>query len=638
MALGLEVPPRLGPAFATPRVLVCQHPRRHSRSRLESGYPRIHLMISLLALAGIAAGLSNPGGYFTVAWPNGNAAFDSPLGSVLWSYGVDCVETGTDAKDYKPANKSYAAYRLFVSDREWVQDTIAKLESWGFNSTGGWSDDDLFKKYAPASRLPYFVVLHLGAWDQAPWHDLFDKEMTHWVNVAARRQIPPIANDPKLVGYFSDNELGWWDDTLFLSYLKMKRSAPGRERLIETLRGFYNSDFSRLKADWIVDGTSFDQIVGLHLRPGGSGRNAIDVWTEVLGRRYYSLMRDTIRRYDRHHLILGDRYCQYYTLPIARAARDYVDVISTKFGADWNNGAFAPFFLRTLHQVTGKPVIVTEFYMAATYNRSGNKNSGTAFPVVLTQADRAASFSRYVKAVASLPYSIGAHWFQFTDEPEKGRGDGEDFNMGLVDTSGRPYEEMVTASRALDLASLRAHARDPVPAHSMVVPEMPAGTALHGIQHWPLSQSELPVSAGTPFGDVFAVRDSGALYLALFAMDYMDEGLYLGGHVPEIDRDRWRIRLTGLAPTIDIRFGGKGQRASMNPPGFGIQEIGGLKQTLVVQIPLRDLARARQIHLSSTLDSHGRSSTMRWDADLLLDAAAASRSGALKPMAERHAR
>lgn len=593
--------------------------------------PRGRRLIAAIIAFALTGDVPAKSGFFHVGWKNGIAQFIAPTGGTLWSLGVDCVGTGTDRKDYKPSNKSYAAYREFTSDAEWVHDTIGRLKSWSFNSTGGWSDDDLFRKYGGKSRLPYFVVLHLGAYDQAPWHDLFDKQMEHWVTFAAKKQIPPIANDPMLVGYFTDNELGWWDDTLFMSYLKMKPDAPGRKRLIQALRTFYRGNFNSgtlrgynsLTEDWIVTGSSFERITAMHLRPGGQGRWAVDYWTQVLATRYYSLVRDTIRRFDKNHLILGDRYCQYYTLPVVRAAANYVDVISTNFGADWNDGSIAPFFLRTLNRETQKPVIVTEFYMCSRENRSGNANAGTVFPVVDTQQERAQAFARYVTSVAALPYTVGAHWFQFYDEPQHGRGDGENYNMGLVDTEGRAYKQLTTAAASINLPAIRRHSTDPLLGVSclpalMPVPQL-AQVPQRTLKGWPLGSGELPRLTDPAFGDTFVVRDAGFLYLGLYAMDYMDESLYVGGRVPEIDRNRWQIQLTGM-PTIDIRYGGKSRKASINVPGIGVQEVAGLKYTVILKIPIKRF-HDRVVRCDCRVDTHGRSSTMVLGGDLELEPA-----------------
>ena len=54
---------------------------------------------------------------------------------------------------------------------------------------------------------------------------------------------------------------------------------------------------------------------------------------------------------------------------LALASRQYVDVVSTNLNASWNDGTFLNSFLDTLHKLTGKPIIVSEFYMAAAENQ-----------------------------------------------------------------------------------------------------------------------------------------------------------------------------------------------------------------------------------------------------------------------------
>jgi hypothetical protein len=44
---------------------------------------------------------------------------------------------------------------------------------------------------------------------------------------------------------------------------------------------------------------------------------------------------------------------------------------------------------------------------------------------------------------------IGAHWFQFSDQPVLGRADGEDLNTGFLDYCDIPYPEMVAISRKI---------------------------------------------------------------------------------------------------------------------------------------------------------------------------------------------
>jgi hypothetical protein len=48
---------------------------------------------------------------------------------------------------------------------------------------------------------------------------------------------------------------------------------------------------------------------------------------------------------------------------------------------------------------------------------------------------------------------IPNHWFQYVDEPTVGRVlDGENYQIGFVDTADTPYPELVTASRKMGAA------------------------------------------------------------------------------------------------------------------------------------------------------------------------------------------
>ena len=49
-------------------------------------------------------------------------------------------------------------------------------------------------------------------------------------------------------------------------------------------------------------------------------------------------------------------------------------------------------------------------------------------------------------SVISKPYMVGAHWFQYVDEPITGRAfDGENANIGFVTVADIPYPELVNA-------------------------------------------------------------------------------------------------------------------------------------------------------------------------------------------------
>ena len=534
----------------------------------------------------------------------------------FWSLGVCCVDQGE--AQYSPSNPAFSATRLYPTTKAWRQQTQANLQQWHFNTLGGWSDTKAFTLESGKNRLPYCVVLHLGAYDNAPWNDVFSPNLEKAVDGAAREQIAKVKDDPNLIGYFTDNELGWWDETLFLYYFAMKPETPGKKALIALFQKEYRSDFAALQKDWVTDAKDFDELASktrLTLRTGGKGRQRIVTeWTRLMAERYYSVVQVAVRKYDKPHLILGDRYAQYYSLPVVQASAKYLDVASTNMGADWNDGSLSHFFLETLYRATGKPLIISEFYMAARENRSGNKNSGNAFPVVQTQAERAKAFAKNVRSLAALPYVVGAHWFQYYDEPTKGRKDGEDFNMGLVDINGKPYEQLTQASRSLNIETLHRNASS-----FRAIAEVPPApkNPLQSLKLWERKRGFVPSQTRLAAADLYVCCDAENLYLGLYAMDFMDEQIYADGHIPESERSLWTVKISGMKQTISVRFGGKDRAVKTDNAEIEAREISGLKHTVILRIPRRlfsktSFAAQNKTAFTSALELHSGSAAMRW--------------------------
>ena len=572
----------------------------------------------MLALAASLVLLANPSDFRTETH-DGRSWFVSPEGKRFWSLGVDCVDLGESPDKWNPKNPGYSGLKLFPDERAWTLDTLDKFEKWGINSLGAWSNPALFARFAPGRRLPHFECLHLASYNKAPYNDLFSAETAKAIDDAARTQIAILSKDPSLVGYFSDNELGWWDGYLFSSYLQFAPEAAGRQRLLTLIRRYYRSDFSRLQSDWLTSAANFAEFEKkptLKLRAGGRGMRLVRRWMTEMGRYYYQLVHRVIRKYDPHRLIMGDRYCQFYVPEIAAASAESIDIASTNYGADWTNGHLSRFFLDSLHAITKKPVIVTEFYMTAMENRSGNKNSSGGFPVVATQAERSASFHRNLIELSSRPFVLGAHWFQFFDEPAAGRGDGEDYNMGLVDTKGVPYDGMIAAIQRANVQ--KNHANSILRRATNAVPPA-SSNPLAGLQNWPLRQAFIPARTKAPMGDLYMSWSKESLYLGVIAMDYVDEDLYEGGKLPPEDRARWTIRINGGEP-LEVRFQGTKQPASASNPQVRLSEVPGLKHQVIAEIPMPSgLRQGMTISLESELFTHGRADHMAWKTKLRLD-------------------
>ena len=66
----------------------------------------------------------------------------------------------------------------------------------------------------------------------------------------------------------------------------------------------------------------------------------------------------------------------------------------------------------------------------------------TGIKGVKSQKARGLAYRHYVENGFARPEVLGIHYFQWNDQPVTGRFDGENYNIGLVDVTGRPYMDM----------------------------------------------------------------------------------------------------------------------------------------------------------------------------------------------------
>ncbi|MEC3905636.1 hypothetical protein VOI54_01260 [Tamlana sp. 2201CG12-4] len=55
-----------------------------------------------------------------------------------------------------------------------------------------------------------------------------------------------------------------------------------------------------------------------------------------------------------------------------------------------------------------------------------------------SQTRRGAFYKEYIQGALRNPLIVGAHWFQYLDEPFAGRFDGENYNVGVIDVCDNP--------------------------------------------------------------------------------------------------------------------------------------------------------------------------------------------------------
>jgi hypothetical protein len=383
-------------------------------------------------------------GFFHIEQIDGRWWFVDPDGHLFFSTGADVTTTwmGTRSQDRKsvfaelppadlrpPSNRtnqaSFASFytwnlaRRFGPDysQPWTDLTLRRMDAWGFNTVANWSDPQLWA----AKRKPYVMMLRGWGMDSSGAYlgmpDVFADDFAKRVDVSSAEQCAPRKNDPWLLGYFVANEPPW----------------PGREAEI---------------AAAILEGPA--NAIQRELKAFLAGNDTPDRRREFVNRcveKFLDVVNAAIRRHDPNHLNLGLRFGSAPSEAMLRASRGF-DVFSmNSYGFAVNHQR-----LEVAYRITGKPVLIGEFHF-------GTPGRGLAAGLVqcANQEERGVAYRYYVENAAAHPAVIGTHWFEWIDEPNTGRNDGENYNIGFVDVTDRPYPELVEAAKTTHARLLGVH-------------------------------------------------------------------------------------------------------------------------------------------------------------------------------------
>ena len=290
--------------------------------------------------------------------------------------------------------------------QQWAQLTARRMADWGLNTFYG-GDQNLV---AAQPRQPYVVTIR--EWQAGQTFmglpDVYADDFESRVDGIAARSCGPCRDDPFLLGYFVGNEPAW----------------PNREgELADVILAAPQTGIARELKKWLAE----------------KGDNAESRRTFALHAfdRFLTVIIAAVKRHDPNHLNLGIRFGGSPPPDVIRMGRLF-DVYSHNVYQTTPD----PQRIQHFHELTGRPILIGEFH-------NGTPGRGMAPGLVLawSQAEKALLYRCYVESAAANPAIIGAHWFQFIDEPNTGRFDGENYNIGMVDVTDRPYPDMIAAMK-----------------------------------------------------------------------------------------------------------------------------------------------------------------------------------------------
>jgi agarase len=412
----------------------------------------------------------------------------TPAGHGFFSVGVDHLRPEGDFSPplgTAPYHDNIIA--RYGSEGAWATATRARLADLGVNTIGAFSQPELFP-----GTIAYTVRLNLS--EQAPavpgappalvariTRDYFDPAFETGVVAALPTVAGTCAGDPWCIGVFTDNEVALGASLAQVlpfadAYLLLPPNAPGKLALQAFLEDRYAGDVAAFNATWGVALGSFADVQALGaLSPAPAAAPASPTGTPAqiadrrafdahVAERFHRVTHDALRAFAPDLLILGSRLLILSTRPeVLTAIAPWVDVVTVNYyEIDPAILAIAPNYpaeygipfvhmfddLDTMHRLTGKPLLIGEFsYRAAD---SGLPNTlPPFFPTLATQADRAHALGTYLRRVIARPYLLGAHWFQYMDQPATGRFDGENQNFGLVTITDDLWPEVTDRLRSV---------------------------------------------------------------------------------------------------------------------------------------------------------------------------------------------
>ncbi|MBV6285779.1 beta-agarase [Pseudomonas aegrilactucae] len=345
----------------------------------------------------------------------------------------------------------------------WQGHSLDRLQAWGFNTLGNWSDNGL-----QAQRVAYTLPLSIGGdytsistgmdwWGAMP--DPFDPRFAMATERAVAIAARDHRDDPWLIGYFADNELAWAAPgdgpkaryALAYGTLRLTTDVPAKRAFLKQLRDKYRNQAGLSKA-WGIELTAWELMEDPGFEPPLPSPEYPEIeadfkyFQRVFAETYFKTISDSLKWHAPNHLLLGGRFALSTPEAVAACAK-YCDVLSFNVYAPTPQDGYDVAQLAALD----KPVLVSEFQF-------GSRDRGPFGPgpmEVAREEDRGPAYAKFVKAALQEPSIVGVHWFQYLDQPASGRLlDGENGHFGLIGITDVPFQGFVESVRRSNLGVL----------------------------------------------------------------------------------------------------------------------------------------------------------------------------------------
>lgn len=389
-------------------------------------------------------------------WFAGLPPRDSELGQFY--------RTGRGATYRYYSNKSWEGidiqqanlFRKYGPDYRQIVTRIShdRMRSWGFNTMANWSDPTVYL----AGGTPYTVAVHYGA--PAIHYRMPDVYHPDWepnMREAVRRAAEKTANDPYNIGYFIDNErwFGWRPRAAAITeeVFKNPPETHAKIKLVDVLKAKYDS-IDKLNEAWGTEYASWDALLESKTVPDFRNEKVLSDAGDfgmMFAEKYFEACDRAIRDFAPNKMYLGSRFHGHIDGAVFELAAKYADVVSYNVYDNPPDGRV------NQYNRYDKPIMSTEWGIGSDPQQTPFHGRNAPTP-----AQRAASVAQYLNRAIRHPNIVGAHFFQYRDQPTSGRPDGEATLRGFVNVADTPNFELVQTNRrfARTMYEVRAGRRD----------------------------------------------------------------------------------------------------------------------------------------------------------------------------------
>lgn len=416
-----------------------------------------------------------------------------PAGRLFWSFGMHTIsyERSTEIKkrrhlfswlpeEEEPLSRMYTGenqerynfyganlYRKFGPDFErfHYDQALNRLLSWNFNTV-----HDIGSKWeqtASRKKMPYVLTRYIvnevgkdrrfavrkesGGGDKF-FVDPFDPDFQSSLEKSLGT-FADYRNDPYFLGVLIDNEPAWSQGNPKnpSTWFRMSARAfetpaemPIKKALVAEIRRLY-PQLDQLNELLQTNFRSWDDPAKpqeFTAEQRVKGEKLFAQLDYFIADRYFSACKAAMEKVLPGTLYLGCEFAGFNEEQVKAAAR-HCDIVS------FNIYKLLPVQKAEVFELAAKydfGVLLTEFHFGA-LDRGMFSPGLVSAP---TQIERAQRTVDYLHSALKNPNCVGAHWFQYADQPLTGRQpDGENYAVGFVNVSDEPYPEMVEAARKL---------------------------------------------------------------------------------------------------------------------------------------------------------------------------------------------